>query len=743
MIRHTVSALVAVALCSAAICTVAYAQQPGARKPAVFPWNNATLSPDERANLVIQRMTFAEKIRMVHGAGFPGFTPTEPSIVRSNGGAGFVPGIRRLGIPDLNMSDSAMGVANTAGEGRYATALPSALALASSWDEELACQYGSLIGAELVDEGFNVSLGGGVNLARDPRDGRIFEFLGEDPILAGNMAAHLIEGVQSHHVIGDVKHFAVNDQETGRMIANAVIGVRALRETDLLAFQIAVQQARPGMVMCAYNLVNGVYSCQNGYLLDRVLKKDWGFKGWVISDWGATHSTVRAALAGLDMQMPDGGFFGSRLALAVRDGRVPMARLNDMVHRILRTEFASGVVDHPQARAVPNIFRGFAVAQKVEEESAVLLKNSGLLPLQAHWIASIAVIGSHADVGVLSGGGSSQVDPPGGNAVHYEKPPGGLLAQFRVPMWDPSSPLKAIRAHVPAARVIYDPGTDPAKAADVARSSQIAVVFVHQHMLEGYDVPSLALPGDQNQLVEAVAAANPRTIVVLETGGPVEMPWLASVKGVLEAWYPGIRGGQAIADLLFGTVNPSGKLAATFPRSAAQLPRPVMPQPPRSERHISFFFGKPPPSFNVRYTEGLKVGYKWFDAQHETPLFPFGYGLSYSTFVYSDLSVRRLGGQLQVRFKVSNTSGRAGTEVGEVYVSFPKGSGEPPKRLVGWARVHLKAGETRAIALSIRRLYLSVFDAHLNRWHLLRGRYEVRAGPSSRNLPLSVLVRLH
>ena len=299
---------------------VVFAQLPSSRQSSEFPWSDPSLSPDRRADLLMQRMTLEEKLGLVHGAAMALLGRVDPSIVRSNGGAGFVAGIPRLGLPDLNMSDSAVGIANTGQEGRYATALPSALALASSWNEKLAFEYGSLIGAELADQGFNVSLGGGVNLARDRRDGRIFEFLGEDPFLAGNLDARIVEGIQSHHIIGDVKHFAVNDQETGRDSADVIIGQRALRETDLLAFRIAIRHAHPGMVMCAYNLVNGIYSCQNRPLLEGVLKRAWGFKGWVISDWGGTHSTIRGALAGLDMEMPGGRYFGKDLARAVRVG---------------------------------------------------------------------------------------------------------------------------------------------------------------------------------------------------------------------------------------------------------------------------------------------------------------------------------------------------------------------------------------------------------------------------------------
>ena len=525
------------------------------------------------------------------------------------------------------------------------------------------------------------------------------------------------------------------------MFANAVIGIRAMRESDLLAFEIAVKQAHPGMVMCAYPLVNGVYSCQNRYLLHTVLKKDWGFKGWVISDWFAAHSTVRAALAGLDMEMPDGAYFGAPLRRAIATGRVPMARLNDMVHRILRTEFAVGIVDHPPQPEVPDIFKGFRVAQRVEERSAVLLRNTGVLPLDAARITSIAVIGSHADVGVLSGGGSAQVDAPGGNAIAVKMPPASdLLARLRIPVWDPSSPLRAIRRHVPHAEVTYESGVSIQAAVAAARTAQVAIVFVHQHMMEGTDLSSLQLPGNQNALVAAVACVNPRTIVVLETGGPVAMPWVKRVQGILEAWYPGIRGGQAIANLLFGTVDPSGKLAITFPQRSAQLPRATIVRPPGPLPKPFMPVLRPP--FAIHYAEGQDVGYKWFEARHEQPLFPFGFGLSYAKFAYADLRTAVRAGRLTVGFTVRNVSERAGTEVAEVYLRFPARAGEPPQRLIGWARERLAAGAARRVTLHIRRLYLSIFDVKRNGWREFPGRYMVRVGPASSDLPLISAVRL-
>jgi beta-glucosidase len=707
------------------------AQQPPKHKGAA-PWMDTSLSPDRRADLVAAEMTLDEKVGIVHGFE-RGAGATDPAVLavaeRANGGAGFAPGIPHLDLPDLQLADAAVGVALAAERGRYATPLPSTVALAATWDLELGREFGALIGRELRDQGYNVSLGGGVNLMREPRNGRNFEYHGEDPILAGTMVGQIIRGEQDQHVVGDIKHYALNDQERGREVASVVFDKRVMRETDLLAFEIGVRNGKPGMVMCSYNRVDGVYACEHDYLLNDLLKRTWGFKGWVVSDWGATHSTAKAALAGLDQEMPGDTFFGAALKRAVEAGDVPMARLDDMVHRILRTEFAAGIIDDPPVMRVPDVFRGFEVAQRVAEQGSVLLKNAGgLLPLSAGAVRSLAVIGSHADVGVLSGSGSAQVDPPGGNVV----PPGHGRA-WDDEVWHPSAPLRAIRAKVPHARVMFDGGTDPAAAAAIARAADVAVVFVNQPMSEGRDAASLALPARQDALVDAVAAVNPRTVVVLETGGPVAMPWIDRVGAALEVWYPGIRGAEAIANLLFGDANPAGKLPMTFARSDADLPQPRLPgsdlAPGAGSRQL--------PPFDIRYPEGLKVGYKWFDAEGKTPLFPFGHGLSYTTFAYAGLVVRGT----EVTFAVTNTGGRPGAEVAQVYVALPPAAGEPPHRLVAWQTVRLGPGESTIVTLTLDPRFLSVFDVRKDAWALVPGDYTVLVGPSSRDLPLSAGVR--
>lgn len=730
------------ALLLAVVAQLGFGQFFGGPKKPAGPWMDKSLTPDQRADLVLKAMTLDEKIQLVHGTGIVGVGKPDPEAVRSNGGGGFVPGIERLGLPDLNMDDSSLGAGGGARKGRYSTVMPSFIALASSWDTSVARDFGTLVGRELADQGYNISLGGGADLTREARNGRNFEYLGEDPILAGNLVAQWIQGAQSQGIIGDIKHYVVNDQETGRYFVNAIIDKRALRETDLLAFEIGVKQGKPGMVMCSYNLINGDWGCENDYTLNQVLKKEWGFQGWVVSDWFATHSTKKAALAGLDMEQPMSQFFGPALKAAVEKGDVPVERLDDMVRRILRTEFASGVIDDPQPTQVPDVFQGFKVAQRVAEKSMVLLKNEkAQLPLNASTVKSIAIIGGHADAGVLSGGGSAQVDPPGGNAVPDPKSKGNPLAVLSEWVYDPSSPLNAIRETAPAAKVSFNPGSDPTSAAAVAKNADVAIVFVVQHTSEGSDLDTLALPNGQDAIVKAVSAANPHTIVVIESGDPILMPWSKSVSAIVEAWYPGIRGGEALANLLFGKVNFSGKLAITFPASEADLPHATVAAPDGPKPGPLAGLMSPKPPFPAKYDEGLKVGYKWFDAENKTPAFPFGFGLSYTSFAYSNLKAVT-GEKLEVSFSIRNTGKREGEEVAQVYLTLPASAGEPPKRLVGWQKVALKAGESKTVTLAIDPLYVSIFDAEADHWTVMPGEYRVMAGSSSATLPLSTAVTL-
>jgi beta-glucosidase len=728
-----------------------FGQMMGAPPAPHYAWSDTTLSPDARADLVLKEMTLDEKISILHGQrgafGPPGAAQA-PSA--SNGGAGFSISIPRLGIPAIQMADSAYGVTRGAFMGRYSTALPNNLAAASAWDTQTAFDYGALIGRELRNQGYSMSLGGGVNLPREPRNGRTFEYQGEDPLLAGTLDGYVEKGVQSEHIIGDLKHYAVNDQESGRNAVNANIDKRSMRETDLRAFEIALGISDAGGVMCSYNRVNGVYACENDYLLTDVLRKDFHFKGFVLSDWGGTHSTVQASHAGLDQEQPGENFYGDALKKAVEDGEISQDELNEHVHRILRTIFAIGLFDHPVVKEVPDIEAGFTLAQSIAEKSIVLLKNEhNVLPLGSA-VHSIVVIGGHADKGVLTGGGSAQVSPPGGSAVTPPTTGTGPMAAFMRQAWLRDPPVRALAEKFAGGKVTFVSGDDHAEASAAAKRADIAIVFAYQWESEGMDLKSLDLSDEQNKLIEAVAAANPKTIVVLETGSPATMPWVDKVAGVVEAWYPGIRGAEALANILTGQVNPTGKLAITFPRSDAGLPHPtlVMPPPESQPRRpapgsdISAFMAqmaKGLPPFQTYYDEKLKVGYAWYDAEKKEALFPFGFGLSYTTYAYSGLATKS-GDSLNVSFTVRNTGKRAGTEIAQVYASLPDAAGEPPKRLVGWTRIELAPGESKQVSVPVDHDRLTIYDEGSDSWKLVPGQYVIRVGTSSQSLPLQQTV---
>jgi beta-glucosidase len=687
-----------------------------------------TASPDVRADYLVGRMTLDEKIHLVHGgAARDWWAHTLP-----RGGGGWVPGITRLGIPPLYLADGSVGVGNSVGE---ATALPSSLASAAAWDLDLAYEYGKVIGTEMRALGINVNLGGNVNLtAREPRGGRTFETKGEDPIFAGRITAAHLKAIQDQHVMAGIKHYAFNDVETGRMSVNVLIDDRAARESDLLAFEIGLKDSGVQSVMCSYNLLNGDYGCENSYLLNTVLKNDWGFKGFVMSDWDATRSTVKAAINGMDQEHPENLYFDTQLKQAVLSGQVSEARLNDMVHRILRAMFAVGIFDYPITVQPIDAQAGAAVAQEVAEQGSVLLKNSGILPLSKS-LTSVAVIGSHGDIGVLSGGGSAQVTPVGGVALNEGTPCPPCWSRV---IWHPSSPLNAIKAKIPSATVQYNEGTDAASAASLAATSEVAIVFVSQWESEGMDVPSLNFtdvihtpPIDQDALVNAVAAANPNIIVVLENGGPKFLPWLSNVNAVLEAWYPGQKGGEAIANILFGDVNPSGKLPMTFPAKTSHLPRPVIAQPPDATT-----------PFDVDYNvEGFNVGYKWYDSRDIAPLFEFGFGLSYTTFAINNVQLTAdttsSNHDFQITLDVRNTGTRAGAEVAQVYLELPSGLGES-RRLVGWKKISLAVGEKQSVTIAVNANDtshpLSFWDTGTQSWKIAAGTYIVKVGNSSRNL---------
>lgn len=687
--------------------------------PEARAWMDKGASAEVRTQRLLAAMTIDDELRLVFGY----FSTDAPwkHYHRPAGGiaqsAGYVPGNPRLGIPALTETDAGLGVASQPGpHANLATALPSGIATAATWDPGLALAGGRMIGHEARQHGFNVMLAGGFDLVRDPRGGRTFEYAGEDPWLAGTMVAAQVLGIQSNHIISTVKHYAFNDQETDRTSLDAEIDPRAARMSDLLGFEIAIEGSHPGAVMCSYNRVNGTYSCQNPWLLDTVLKGSWGYRGFVMSDWGGTHSTIAAANAGLDQEsgwpFDRQPYFGAALRKAVLEGKVSRSRLNDMTGRILYSMFANGLFDYPvRPDGHIDFAADGAVSRADAEAGMVLLKDdNGVLPL-ARSLRSIALIGSHADAGVLAGGGSSRVYSPEGFVVYDKSVPNGPLAYLR------SSPRDALAART-RAHLSYDDGSDINRAALLAARSEVAIVFAHEWAAEGMD-DIARLDGDQDALIAAVAKANPRTVVVLETGGPVLMPWLASVHAVLEAWFPGSRGGEAIARVLTGEVDPSGRLPLTFPRSLEQLPRLVLDGYGKPDREGA--------AIKVNYNvEGAAVGYKWFDRQHLEPLFPFGYGLSYTRFTSSDLSAHADARGIAVQFQVRNVGARAGGYVAQIYVAGPASAHWPaPRRLGAFEKVELRPGEGRQVRLQIDPRLLAVHVEEGNGWTISAGQYRV------------------
>ncbi|WP_372784686.1 glycoside hydrolase family 3 C-terminal domain-containing protein [Phenylobacterium sp.] len=683
-------------------------------------------------------MSLDEKIGLVTGQWGLSVGPFKADP-QARGGDGFAKGVARLGVPNLQLIGAGLGVTDL---GRRAngpsTALPSTLALAASFDPGLSYAYGEVIGRETRQEGFNVSLGGAVNLTRDPRGGRAFEYHGEDPILAGKMIAPQLRAIQDQGVVATIKHFALNDQETDRFGVNEVIDERAMREGELLAFEIGIKESGVGAVMCSYNQVNGDYACENNKLLNRLLKGEWGFKGWVMSDWGGTHSTAKAINTGLDQEFFDGTKFGPALAVAVQAGEVPAWRLDDMVRRIVRSLMAVGAMADKVVTPIDPA-AGAEVALRSAQEGSVLLKNNGVLPVRPAKRLRIAVIGLNADRAVMSGGGSSQVNPVGGNAIPPQTIPSGPLGFAGIPVWVSSSPVAALRARLPGADIQFDSGEAPDRAARLARSADVTIVFAGRRRTEGTDAPDLTLGAGQDDLIAAVADAHRKTVVVLETGGAVLMPWVSKVGAVLEAWYPGQQGGEAIADLLTGAVNPSGKLPLTFPASEADLPRAKILGVAKDRIELEDVLH--PKRVDVRLTEGVLVGYKWFDAQGKTPLFPFGHGLSYTSFGYDRLSAT-FDDSLTATFSLTNAGKVPGTEVAQLYVSLPASTGGPPRRLAGWARVNLAVGEKRTVQIHVDPKALAIWDIAAQRWRLPAGDYTVSVGGSSRDLPLKIKLAL-
>ena len=657
------------------------------------PWMNTSLSPRRRAALLVHAMTLDEKILEIHMMNVKEH-PRE------------VPAIERLGVPAFKITNGPAG----AGPGdsphpQPATALPAAIGLAASWDPTLAEKFGEVAASEAADRGEDVIEAPGVNITRVPQNGRNFEYFGEDPYLSGRLGIAETHGFQSQGVIAEVKHYAANNQETDRKTINENIDERTLREIYLPAFEAVVKEGKAGAVMCAYPSVNGQFGCENVHLLKDILRGEWGFAGFVQSDYTATHSTIPAALAGLDLEMKHDEYYDSGMKAAVQQGKLKESVVDEMLIRRLAQMFRFGQFGHPpRATPIPAEKNG-AIARQIAEQSAVLLKNSGnQLPLDTRQLRSVALIGPYAGAAHTGGGGSSAVTP-----------------LYTV------TPLDGLKKHLgDGVTVNYNDGSDLAGAAALAKSADVAIVMAGNKDREGRDRPNLSLPDNQDALISAVAAANQHTIVVLKTGGPVLMPWLNEVPAVLEAWYPGEEDGNVVADLLLGNVNPSGKLPMTFPKGENETPAHT------SEQY-------PGVNGNVAYSEGLQVGYRWYDAQKVEPLFPFGFGLSYTTFSLSTLKAPaelRPGQIMRVSVDLKNTGSRSGADVVQIYVASPGAADEPPKQLKGFAKVKLRPGRTEHVIVTLDPRAFSVWSTKAKKWTVVPGRYALLAGDSSRNLPL-------
>ncbi len=667
-------------------------------RPAERPWLNPRLPAEKRANLLLKAMTLAEKIALLHGG---------PRPAHRYGGAGYVPADSRLGIPALRMADGRAGVGNGA---TGVTLLPCPLAAAASWDTRLLYAYGRILGREQWDKGTNVELGPTVDIVRVPEWGRSFETYGEDPYFNGRMAAAEIRGIQSAGPIADANMYLTMNEETDRGALNCVVDERTLQEIYLPPFAAAIR-AGVGTVMGAYVQTNGVYSCQNAQLLHDFLRTQLHFRGWVLSDWGAVHSTARSAKAGLDQEMPNGRFFGPALRKAVLQGRVGLPVVDSHVRRILVTMFRHGLFDHRQQdhwQANVGSVAHDRFSRRVAEQGMVLLKDAHhILPLSG--VSSIAVIG-------IPGGTSPMVEGFGSSYV---------VAPYVV------SPLAGIRRRAGAAvKVFYNQGLNPTQAAQAAHAAEVAVVFVSAAQSEGRDRPNLALPAGQDQLVSAVAAANPNTVVVINSGGAVLMPWIHRVRGIIEAWYPGQEDGNAIAAVLFGDVDPGGRLALTFPQTNSQVPISAPQQWPGTKGVC-------------RYSERLDVGYRWYAATRTRPLFPFGFGLSYSTFKLRLLGIApqkvgssRVAARVIVAVAVTNSGRRSGSEVVQVYVQDPAANGEPPLQLCGFAKLFLHAGQSQRVKIKLNPRAFSIYDTAAHAWVSPPGHYRIFIGTSSENLPL-------
>ncbi len=681
------------------------------------PWCDTALSPDQRAGLLMGALTRDEKIGLLGGDDLFGVAGGQGTHTGTSNG------VPRVDLPTTYYSDGPVGPRSG-----QATSMPAPMALASTFDRALAHAHGSLVGNEVKAKGNDVVFAPTVNIMRTPAGGRTFESYGEDPFLQSRLGVGWIKGAQSQGVIGNVKHYAVNNQEgQGASFPGAPVGAgvegsrltvdervdeRTLREIYLPHFEAAVKEAGVGSVMCSYPRVNGQYACESKHLLSDILRHDWGFQGYVLADYGAAKNTGDSLVNGLDFDPWPGFALGPTQVEAAMAASPPAAAsLDDHIRRILRTYFAHGFFDraaYPYDDSKIDKQGHARTAGQIEESGIVLMKNDGALPLDTKRVHSLALIGSDAEK-FKSGGGSSNVTP-----------------------FFSTTPKQGIEKRAGSSvKVSYDNGANADQAASVAKGADVAVVVVADTSSEGTDKACLGLNCgstdnlDRDALIDKVAAANKRTVVVMLTGGPVLTPWRDKVAGLLEAWYPGVEGGTAIARVLFGDVNPSGHLPATFPKREADEPTAGDPE------------AYPGVAETVTYKEGVFVGYRWFDAKGIPPAFPFGHGLSYTSFDYTGLDVTRAGNKVRVDVDVKNTGKRAGTEAVQLYLGMPSPSAavrQPPRQLKGFQRLSIAPGKTKTARIELSQRDFSYWNVAANNWSIARGCYSLLVGRSSRDI---------
>jgi beta-glucosidase len=705
-------------------------------------WMDTTLAPAQRTALLLAAMTPDQKIAQLTGT--PGVVPEIPSCY----GARHITGIPALQIPTLRVTNGPVGVGQndcvspdlpglplsslSSPASAKATALPSGMAVAASFDTSVASQFGDVIGRESRNLALHVLEGPGMNLARNPTLGRNFEYFGEDPILSGSMGVAEIKAIQSHGVIAMAKHLVANEQETNRMTINENIDDKTLHELYMVPFEMAVKDGGVASVMCSYNSVNGYSMCENKHILTDVLRGQWGFTGYVQSDFFAAHSTANTMLAGLDNEMPGidvapltAWWTPAKINAALSAGQIKQSDIDTALGRRYTQMFRLGIFDRPVAQTAIDQAGDGTIARAIGEQSAVLLKNANnVLPFDAKSIHSIALIGQSAYASkAVSGccGGSSDVIP-----LYTVTPLEGV-----------QNTLKQLGSGATAnLTVVADDNSNLADAVAAAKQADVVIVLAGTIAEEGADRTSIGLSNNQDAIVSAVAAANPRTAVVMKDNASALMPWIDQVPAVLETWFPGQEDGNIMAGLVFGVVNPSGKLPVTFPKNAGDWPASTPAQYPGVTVN-----GVP----TVTYSEGLEIGYRWYDAQNVKPLFAFGHGLSYTHFAMSALKVSPQASDgtkpITVQVDVQNDGPVAGAQVPQVYLSLPAGLGQPPKRLVGFQKVQLAPGEKKTVQIVIdpnaASHALGTWDTGAQQWKTATGQYQVWVGDASDNLTLN------